>query len=87
MKREQGIKGCAGQEKVLFPAAPCSAQYHRHSTSANQARPDLSDQGAAAMLSAAPLLTSNKSYVADLELPSSKRDIINALVFLINDVG
>ncbi len=41
----------------------------------------------AAMLSAAPLLLSNKSLMEDLELLNSEWDTINALVFLINDVG
>lgn len=48
----------------------------------------LSDRrAAAAMLSAALLLTSNKSLMGDRDLLSSKWDTINALVFLINDVG
>ncbi len=39
------------------------------------------------MLSAAPLLVSNKSLMEDLEMLSPEWDTINALVFLINDVG
>lgn len=39
------------------------------------------------MLPAALQLTCNKSWMADLDLLSSKWDTINALVFLINDVG
>ncbi len=47
----------------------------------------LSDHWAAAMLSAALLLLSNKSLMEDLELLNPEWDTINALVFLINDVG
>lgn len=47
----------------------------------------LSDRRAAAMLSAALLLTSNKSLMGDWDLLGSKWDTINAPVFLINDVG
>lgn len=39
------------------------------------------------MLSAAPLLVSNKGLMEDLELPNPEWDTINALVLLINDVG
>lgn len=92
----RGVAQSIHHSREATAATACSARRRRPSTSVNQARSDPQTRlpTPSACLTTEqqpchPLLFSshNKSLMGDLDLLSSKWDPINALVFLINDVG